>query len=270
MNRLKYGSHWDRSEQVRLQKYPPDFLQINFPENSRKFSKKFLGSYWNFSYLCIVKQNRKNTYKNNVNMKDKLLSQESKLQSELAVIMEKRCAVRKELESLTSSMLFRMGGSINIYDAIDSPVNVSYDGGNHPEYASDLYATVDTVRAVGGSFEVDLFCCEPNVYADRLSFDDVCAVHDAIAGLYRSCNAVIYDAILDEFSPYIDVFGHEPYKVGVSGGAITVFLNTPDRRHFPQSKIDRIVGKFQDRIDSGEFQYDPRTKPMLVFQLIEP
>ena len=201
-------------------------------------------------------------------MKDKLLSQESKLQSELAAIMEKRCAVRKELESLTASMLFRMGGSIDI-DIIDSPVCVSYDGGNHPEYASDLYATVETVRAVDGSFAVDLIDCEPNVCADRLSFDDVCAVHDAIAGLYRSCNAVIYDAILDEFGPYIDVFGQDPYKMEGYGGSITVFLNTPDRRHFSQTKIDRIVDKFQDRIDSGEFQYDPRTKPMLVFQLSE-
>ena len=208
-----------------------------------------------------------------MNMKDKLLSQESKLQSELAAIMEKRCAVRKEMESLTASMLFRMGGSIDI-DIIDSPLCVSYDGGNHPEYASDLYATVETVRAVGGSFEVDLIDCEPNVYADRLSFDDVCDVHDAIARRYRSCNAVIYDAILDEFGPYIEkIFannGTSPYKMEVSGGAITVFLNTPDLRHFPQSKIDSIVDKFSDRIDSGEFQYDPRTKPMLVFQLIEP
>lgn len=205
-------------------------------------------------------------------MKDKLLYQESKLQAELESIMEKRCAIRKELESLTSSMLFRMGGSIDI-DIIDSPVCVSYDGGNHPEYASDLYATVETVRAVDGSFAVDLIDCEPNVYADRLSFADVCDVHDAIAGLYRSCNAVIYDAILDEFGPYIDKFlinrGQDPYKIEVSGGSITVFLNTPDRRHFPQSKIDSIVGKFPDRIDSGEFQYDPRTKPMLVFQLVE-
>jgi len=206
-------------------------------------------------------------------MKDKLLSQESKLQSELAAIMEKRCAVRKELESLTSSMLSRMGGSIDI-DTIDSPVCVSYDGGNHPEYASDLYATVETVRAVGGSFEVDLNECEPNVYADRLSFDDVCAVHDAIAGLYRSCDAVVFDEIKDVFGPYIDKHlnnnGQDSYKIEVSGGAITVFLNTPDRRHFPQLKIDRIVGKFPDRIDSGEFQYDPRIKPMLVFQLVEP
>lgn len=207
-----------------------------------------------------------------MNMKDKLLSQESKLQSELAAIMEKRCAVRKELESLTASMLFRMGGSIDI-DIIDSPVCVSYDGGNHPEYASDLYATVETVHAVGGSFSVNLIDCEPNVYADRLSFDDVCAVHDAIAGLYRSCDSVIFDEIKDVFGPYIDKRlinnGQDPYKMEVSGGAITVLLNTPDRRHFPQSKIDRIVGKFQDRIDRGEFQYDPRTKPMLVFQLIE-
>lgn len=205
-------------------------------------------------------------------MKDKLLSHESKLQSELAAIMEKRCAVRKELESLTSSMLFRMGGSIDI-DNIDSPLCVSYDGGNHPEYASDLYASVETVRAVGGSFEVDLNDCEPNVYADRLSFDDVCAVHDAIAGLYRSCNAVIFDAILDVFGPYIEkIFtsnGTSPYNIEVSGGAIKVLLNTTDRRHFQQTKIDSIVCKFPDRIDSGEFQYDPRKKPMLVFKLTE-
>ena len=85
-----------------------------------------------------------------------------------------------------------------------------------------------------------------------------------------SRDAVISDRIKAVFGGHIErhpvANGQDPYKISFRGDCIEVFLDTHDRRCFPQRRIDRIVEEFDDVLEYGEFQYDPRTKPMLVFQ----
>ena len=65
------------------------------------------------------------------------------------------------------------GGSINFddYDT-DEFVSVSYDGGNHPEYASNCFSTVNAVYLKDGEIYLDTEDC--SMYSiDDINWDEV-------------------------------------------------------------------------------------------------
>lgn len=203
---------------------------------------------------------------------DKLLKEERRLGKVFLKWRKVQDSYRSDLENMIAGMVSRMGGSIDPTDQeADDPdyIHVSYDGGRNPEYNSTMYARVDMIRCVGGKFEVDLEQ-ENHVSCDRLDINDILVIQQRVSAMYASCDAVISDRIKAEFGKYIDkrtftdTRGQD--RIVFEKDCITVFLDTHDRRCFPQRRIDRIVEEFNDVLEFGEFQYDPRTKPMLVFQ----
>lgn len=203
---------------------------------------------------------------------DKLLKEERRLGKVFLKWRKVQDSYRSDLENMIAGMVSRMGGSIDPTDEDeDDPdyIHVSYDGGRNPEYNSTMYARVDMIRCVGGKFEVDLEQ-ENHVSCDRLDINDILVIQQRVSAMYASCDAVISDRIKAVFGKYIDRRTFTDTRgqdmIVFENDCITVFLDTHDRRCFPQRRIDSIVEEFNDVLEYGEFQYDPRTKPMLVFQ----
>lgn len=83
------------------------------------------------------------------------------------------------------------GGEINLgelqYDGVIEPVSVVYDGGNHPEYASNAFSQVNCVRTDGDEFAVDIDDAN-NYPCDNLSTDEICAIYEAVLAYDESKN----------------------------------------------------------------------------------
>ena len=52
--------------------------------------------------------------------------------------------IRKNCETFLKKVLEERGGSIDLTD-FESNISVTYDGGNHPEYASNAFSIVESV-----------------------------------------------------------------------------------------------------------------------------
>ena len=85
--------------------------------------------------------------------------------------------------------------SYDEYEGIDYPW-CTYDGGNHPEYASTVNGQVDRVQRfikkyqnINPSIErkaicVDIIDCENNVDDTRLDLCDIVSIFDSVAEIY--------------------------------------------------------------------------------------
>ena len=98
---------------------------------------------------------------------------------------EKVCREMSELKTLMVDELkeiVKEKGEIDLVDDDDcnySPVYVGYDGGRHPEYQSNLFSEVYSVKMV----EKDVLVAETeddDIVIDTMPYADVLAIYDAV------------------------------------------------------------------------------------------
>lgn len=113
-----------------------------------------------------------------------------KLDNELADINRQTFNLRMRLCTAIHDMVMEIAEGKNYVDFSDEDeeVFVSYDGGNHSEYASALSTIARKCYAVTvegrKTFEVDLVYEEDGYSEARMLFEDVCSVYDAVRHLY--------------------------------------------------------------------------------------
>jgi len=93
-------------------------------------------------------------------------------------------AIRENCEEYIKAVLKEKGGRIDFddYDT-DDVVSVLYDGGNHPEYASNCFSTVNAVfMHKDGYICLDTEDCDCYPLSD-VDWDDVYDVAEYIDGL---------------------------------------------------------------------------------------
>lgn len=89
--------------------------------------------------------------------------------------------IREKSESFIKSVLEENGGSLDFDDYdVENWVSVPYDGGNHPEYASDCFSTVNGVFFDrDGDIALNIEDCE-NYPIENINWDDVYNVAEYI------------------------------------------------------------------------------------------
>ena len=115
---------------------------------------------------------------------EQILTANENINSECIKHWERQSQLRKNMCEAINAMCGAMGGEVlSDFDSDKYPPCVTYDGGNHPEYASTISSVVTAVRSVEingvKTFEVDLD--EEEGYSeDRLNFNDVSEIFDFI------------------------------------------------------------------------------------------
>ena len=101
--------------------------------------------------------------------------------------MERR--LRSEMNVAIYDMVECMGGRVESEDDDDDyPIFLSYDGGNHIEYASNMFSRLNAVFCTSNnglkSFSVDIEDCDD--YDEyRMVFADVTAVYEWVCGKFE-------------------------------------------------------------------------------------
>lgn len=143
--------------------------------------------------------------------KTEMIERNNKISNKADLHRKKQGEIRAEMVVAIHEMVTEMGGKVEVDYDCDDPISISYDGGRHPEYASNLYADVYSVKAtmVKGweskeekkSFSVEIE--ETDDYNEnRMNYDDVEQVFDFVCDKYESWIADmedISDDVLHEF-----------------------------------------------------------------------
>lgn len=128
--------------------------------------------------------------------KTEMIERSNKISNKADAHRKEQTKIRKEMVEAIHEMLTEMGGEVEVgYDDYDEPFSISYDGGRHPEYNSNLYTDVYSVKAtmVKGfeceeekkSFSVEIE--ETDDYNEkRMNYDDVEQVFDFVRAKYES------------------------------------------------------------------------------------
>lgn len=97
--------------------------------------------------------------------------------------------LRKQYVTAIYDMVKVMGGEVFVNMDDDYPI-VTYDGGNHAEYASTICGVVTKISAVKEnrkkSFTIDIDGEEGDYNEDRLNTADVGVIFDYICGLFET------------------------------------------------------------------------------------
>lgn len=76
------------------------------------------------------------------------------------------------------AVLSETDGNIVEFDE-DNMICVPYDGGNHPEYASNCFSMVNSVYLKNGEIFLNIQDCD-EYEIDRIGYDDVFAIAEAL------------------------------------------------------------------------------------------
>ena len=126
--------------------------------------------------------------------KNEMIEKNQKISNKADAHRKEQGEIRKEMITAIHEMVTEMGGKVEVdYDS-DEPFSISYDGGRHPEYASNLYADVYSVKATmvkrweseeeKKSFSVEIE--ETDDYKEnRMNYDDVEQVFDFVCAKYE-------------------------------------------------------------------------------------
>ena len=128
--------------------------------------------------------------------KTEMIERNNQISNQLEAYLKGQNPIREQMAVAIHDMVTEMGGVVETdwEDENDYPL-ISYDGGRHPEYASNLYADVYSVKAtmVKGweskeekkSFSVEIE--ETDDYNEnRMNYDDVEQVFDFVCDKYES------------------------------------------------------------------------------------
>jgi hypothetical protein len=127
--------------------------------------------------------------------KTEMIERINKINNKAAAHRKEQVEIRNEMVAAIHEMVTEMGGKVEVdYDG-DEPFSISYDGGRHPEYASNLYADVYSVKATmvksweseeeKKSFSVEIE--ETDDYKEnRMNYDDVEQVFDFVCEKYEN------------------------------------------------------------------------------------
>lgn len=92
--------------------------------------------------------------------------------------MEVRRKVHEiSLETIKAVLSETDGNSMDLDD--DNMMSVSYDGGNHPEYASNVFSMVYSVYLKNGEIFLNIQDCD-EYEIDRVDYDDVFAIAEVL------------------------------------------------------------------------------------------
>lgn len=122
---------------------------------------------------------------------DKLLYDVELMDGKIKSIYKNIIENRDKIEELIHDMVESKGGIVVIREGNDDEYcYISYDGGNHPEYASTLCAFVNSVRSIINhsgkkTFDVDVDSSDGSYLEDtydayRMNFDDLVNVFDFV------------------------------------------------------------------------------------------
>ena len=81
------------------------------------------------------------------------------------------------LETIKSVLSKADGNYVEISD--DNMLCVPYDGGNHPEYASNCFSRLNSVYLKDGEIFLDIEDCD-EYEIDRIKYDDVFAIAEVL------------------------------------------------------------------------------------------
>lgn len=113
--------------------------------------------------------------KNEINKVKKNFEKASKKFYECVEI--KRKIKEVSMETIKAVLSKADGNSVEIDE--DNMISVPYDGGNHPEYASNCYSRLNSVYLKDGRIFLDIEDC--NEYEiDRIDGDDVFAIAEVL------------------------------------------------------------------------------------------
>lgn len=127
--------------------------------------------------------------------KTEMIERNNKISNKADSHRKEQGEIRAEMVVAIHEMLTEMGGKVEVDFDSDESFSISYDGGRHPEYASNLYSDVYAVKAtmVKGweseeekkSFSVEIE--ETDDYSEnRMNYDDVEQVFDFVCDKYES------------------------------------------------------------------------------------
>lgn len=138
--------------------------------------------------------------------KTEMIERNNGIQNQIDEVISLKAKARTQMKEAIYDMVSEMGGAIDVNwdDDSDYPI-LTYDGGNHPEYASTLYSSLSRVDAVlkdgVKTFKVDIE--DATNYAEsRMDFSDVVQVFEYVCMRYESWFTDmedISDDILHEF-----------------------------------------------------------------------
>ncbi len=124
-----------------------------------------------------------------------MIERNNKISNKANSHRKEQAEIRAEMVVAINEMLTEMGGKTEVDDDSDVFLLIAYDGGNHPEYNSNLFSQVYSVKAttINGyeseekkkSFSVDI--AETDDYEEnRMNYDDIEQVFDFVCGQYES------------------------------------------------------------------------------------
>lgn len=127
--------------------------------------------------------------------KTEMIERNNKISNKADLHRKEQGKIRSEMVVAIHEMLTEMGGKVEVDYDCDGPISISYDGGRHPEYASNLYTDVYSVKATMAkgweseekkkSFSVEVD--ETKDYNEnRMNYDDVEQVFDFVCDKYES------------------------------------------------------------------------------------
>lgn len=89
----------------------------------------------------------------------------------------KRKIKEVSMETIKAVLSKADGNSVEIDE--DNMMSVPYDGGNHPEYASNCYSRLNSVYLKDGKIFLDIEDCD-EYEIDRIDGDDVFAIAEVL------------------------------------------------------------------------------------------
>ena len=81
------------------------------------------------------------------------------------------------LETIKAVLSETDGNNMDLDD--DNMMSVSYDGGNHPEYASNVFSMIYSVYLKNGEIFLNIQDCD-EYEIDRVDYDDVFAIAEVL------------------------------------------------------------------------------------------
>ena len=137
--------------------------------------------------------------------KTEMIERNNKISNKADSHRKEQGEIRSEMVVAIHEMLTEMGGRAEVDYDCDDQISISYDGGRHPEYASNLYADVYAVKAtmvkVWESKEEKIEVTD-DYNENRMNYDDVEQIFDFVCDKYESWIADmedISDDVLHEF-----------------------------------------------------------------------
>lgn len=90
------------------------------------------------------------------------------------------------------SLLRKMGGKAELgtpfQDRTHEFVTITYDGGTHPDYASNVFSTVDGVRLTDGDKDYEVETEDAVISSDSMLFDDKMQILHALVTYAQQLN----------------------------------------------------------------------------------